>query len=86
MNAIITMEERVLDFSPPSFLWKAILRALVQESHLDFKSVETPGFNLGIYSFYDSGDSHALFDYKVLQAQLQSLAECSIIWIEREVV
>ena len=29
VNAIITVEERVPNFSSPSFLWKAILRALV---------------------------------------------------------
>jgi len=46
----------------------------------------TPGFDWGICSFYDSGDSYALFDCKVLQAQVQSLAEHGIIWIEREIV
>ena len=42
MNAIITMEERVPNFSSPSFLWKAMLRALVQESHLDLKRYRNP--------------------------------------------
>ena len=49
VNAIITVEERVLDFSSPSFPWKAMLRALVQESHLDLKGMGTLGFDWGIY-------------------------------------
>ena len=56
INAIITMEERVLDFSSPSFPWKAMLRAL-----------GTLGFDWGICSFYDSGDRYALFYSRVLQ-------------------
>ena len=66
VNAIITMEERVSDFSSSSFPWKAMLRALVQESHLDLKGVGTLGFDWGICSFCDSKDSHALFDCGVL--------------------
>ncbi|XP_030923138.1 uncharacterized protein LOC115950024 [Quercus lobata] len=38
VNSIIIVKERVLDFSSSSFLWKAMLRALVQESHLDLKA------------------------------------------------
>ncbi|KAK9997865.1 hypothetical protein SO802_017468 [Lithocarpus litseifolius] len=37
VNAIITVEERVLDFSSSSFPWKAMLRALVQENHLNLR-------------------------------------------------
>ena len=86
VNAIITVEERVLDFSSPSFQWKAMLQALVQESHLVLKSMGTPGFDWGICLFYDSEESHNLFDCKVLWAQVQSLAKRGIIWIEREIV
>ncbi|KAL0010912.1 hypothetical protein SO802_006020 [Lithocarpus litseifolius] len=39
VNAIIIVEERVPDFSLPSFPWKVMLRALVQKSHLDLKGV-----------------------------------------------
>ena len=56
-----------------------MLWALVQESHLDLKGMETPRFDWGIYSFCDSEDSHALFDYKVLRAQMQSLPKYGII-------
>ena len=63
-----------------------MLRALVQESHLDFKGMGTPGFDWRICSFCDGEDSYALFDCEVLRAQVRSLAECSIISIEREIV
>ena len=63
-----------------------MLQALVQESHLDLKSMGTPRFDWGIYSFCDSEDSHALFDCNVLRAQMQSLAKRGIIWIEREIM
>ena len=43
-----------------------MLRALVQESHLDLKDIGTPGCDWGICSFCDSEDRHALFDCKVL--------------------
>ena len=86
MNAIITVEERVPDFSLPLFPWKAMLRALVQESHLDLQGMGTLGFDWGIFSFCDSEDNHALFDCKMLQAQVQRIAKHSIIWIEREIV
>ncbi|KAK9997979.1 hypothetical protein SO802_017582 [Lithocarpus litseifolius] len=82
VNAIITMEKRTPDFSLPSFLWKAMLQALVQESHLDLKGMGTPGFDWGIYLSSDDEDSHTLFDCKVLQAQVQSLVEYGIIRIE----
>ena len=62
VNAIITVEEKVPDFSSSSFPWKAMLRALVQKSHLDLKGIGTLEFDLGICSFCDSEDSHALFD------------------------
>ena len=63
VNAIITVEERIRDFSLPSFRWKATLRALVQESHLDL--IGTLVFDWEACSFYDNKDSHALFDCKV---------------------
>ena len=66
VSAIITVEERVLDFSSPSFPWKAMLRALVQESHLDLMGIGTLGFDWKGCSFCDSEDRHALFDCKVL--------------------
>ena len=47
-----------------------MLQALVQESHLDLKGVGTPRFDWGICSFYDSEDSHVLFDYKMFRAQV----------------
>ena len=50
-------------YAPP---WKAMLRALVQESHLDLKGIETPGFVWVICLFCDSEDKHDLFDCKVL--------------------
>ncbi|KAK9984202.1 hypothetical protein SO802_033727 [Lithocarpus litseifolius] len=45
VNASITIEERVLNFSSLSFPWKAMLRALFQESHLYLKDMGTPGFD-----------------------------------------
>ena len=63
-----------------------MLWALVQKSHLDLKGMGTPGFDWWIYSFCDNEDSHALFDCKVLRAQVQSLAERNIIWVEREIM
>ncbi|KAL0015476.1 hypothetical protein SO802_002545 [Lithocarpus litseifolius] len=79
VNTIITVEERVPDFSSSLFPWKAMLPALVQESHLDLKGIRTPRFDWDNCSFCDSEDSHALFDCKVLRAQVQSLVECGII-------
>ena len=46
----------------------------------------TPRFDWGICSFCDNGDRYALFDCRVLRAQVQSLANYGIIWIEREIV
>ena len=80
------LEERVPDFSLPSFPWKTLFQALVQESHLDLEGIGTPEFDWGIYSFCDCRDKHALFDCKVLLAQIQSLADCGIIWLKREVI
>ncbi|KAL0004815.1 hypothetical protein SO802_012376 [Lithocarpus litseifolius] len=68
VNVIITVKERVPYFSLPSFPWKAMLRALVQESHVDLKGMGTPGIDWGICSFCDSEDSHTLFDCKMLRA------------------
>ncbi|KAL0007364.1 hypothetical protein SO802_008866 [Lithocarpus litseifolius] len=45
VNAIITVEERTLDFSSSSFPWKAMLQVLVQESLLDLKGKRTSGFD-----------------------------------------
>ena len=56
-----------------------MLRALVQESHLDLKDMRTLGFDWEICSFCDNGDKHTLFDYKVLRAQVQILADLGII-------
>ena len=86
VNAITTVEERTPNFSSLSFPWKAILQAFVQESHLDLRGMWTPGFDWVICSFCDSENSHALFDYKVLQKQVQSLAKRGIIWIEKEIM
>ena len=63
-----------------------MLRALIQESHLDLEGIETLGFDWGICLFYDSKDKHALFDCKVIRAQVQSLTNCGIISIQREIV
>ena len=60
--------------------------ALVQESHLDLKGIETSGFVWVICLFCDSEDMHDLFDCKVLRAQVQSLVDRVIIWIERDIV
>ena len=86
MNAIIIVEEKVSDFPPLFSPWKAMLRALVQESHLNLKGIGTPRFDWGTYSFCDNEDRHALFDCKVLRAQVQSLVKSSIIWVEREIM
>ena len=86
VNTIITVEERVPDFSSPLFPWKPLLQALFQESHLDLEGIGTMRFDWGIYSFCDSGDRYALFNCKLFQAQVQSLADRGIIWIKREVV
>ena len=85
VNAIITVGERVLDFCSPSFPWKSMLQTLVQKRHLDLKGMGTLGFDWGICLFYKSEDSYALFDCKVLRAQVQSLAERGIIWVESEI-
>jgi len=63
-----------------------MLQALVQESHLDLKGMGTLRFDWGICSFCDGEDNHTLFNYKVLRAQVYSLAEPGIIWVEREIV
>ena len=46
----------------------------------------TLGFDWGIYSFCDNEDYHVLFECKMLRAQVKSLVERGIIWIEREMV
>ena len=86
VNTISIVEERIPDFSSPSFPWKAMLWALAQESHIVLENIKTPGFDWESYSFYDSEDRHTLFDCGVLRAQVQSLANHGIIWIEREFV
>ena len=45
MNTISIVEERIPDFSSPSFPWKAMLRALAQESQLVLENIRAPGFN-----------------------------------------
>ena len=69
VNAIITVEERVPDFSSLSFPWKALLQSFFQESHLDLEGIGTPRFDWGICSFCNNGDKHALFNCRVLRAQ-----------------
>lgn len=39
VNVISIVEEKVLDFSSPSFPWKAMLRALAQESHIALENI-----------------------------------------------
>ena len=68
VNAIITVEERISNFFLPSFPWKAMLRALVQENHLDLKGIGALGFDWGICLFCDNEDSYALFDCEALRA------------------
>ena len=63
-----------------------MLWALAQENHIVLVNIGAPGFDWEDCSFYDSGDRHALFDCRVLRAQVQSLANRGIIWIEREVM
>ena len=65
VNAISIMEDRIPDFSSPSFPWKAMLRASAQESHIVLKHIETPSFDWGVFSFCESGDQHALCDCRV---------------------
>ena len=79
INAISIVEERILDFSSLSFPWKAMLWALAQESHIVLENIRALSFNWGAYSFCDNGDRHALFNCRVLQAQVQSLADRGII-------
>ena len=61
-----------------------MLWALALKSHIILENIKAPDFKWEVCSFYHSGDRHALFDYRVLQAQVQSLADCGIIWIERK--
>ena len=70
VNAICTMEERIPDFTSPSFPWKAMLRALAQESHIILENIGTLGFNSEVCSFYHNRNQHALFDWRVLMAQV----------------
>ena len=63
-----------------------MLQALARESHIVLKNIGAPGFDWEVCSFCDSGDKNTLIDYRVLRAQVQSLADHGIIWIEREVV
>ena len=86
VNAIIMVKERVPNFTSLPFPWKVMPRALVQESRIDLKGIGTPRFDWGICSFCDNEDRHALFDCKVLRAQVQSLTEHGIISMEREIV
>ena len=83
VNAISTVEERIPNFSFP---WKATLQALAYKSHIVLENIRAPRFDWEVYLFCDNGDQHALFDCRVLKAQVQSLANHGIIWIEKEVV
>ena len=47
-----------------------MLQALAQESHIVPEKIEASSFDWGVYSFCDSGDQHALFNCRVLQAQV----------------
>ena len=62
-----------------------MLWALAQESHTVLDNIGASGFNWEVCSFSHSRDRHALFNCRVLQAQVQSLADHGIIWIESEV-
>ena len=86
MNAISTMEDKILDFSSHPFPWKAMLRALAKERLIALENIGAPGFDWEVCSVCNSGNRHALFDCKMLRAQVQSLADCGIIWIERKVM
>ena len=55
------------------------------KSHFS-KDIGALGFNWETYSFCDCGDRHAQFDCRVLRAQVQSLVDHGIIWIETEAV
>ena len=55
VNAISIVEKRIPDFSSPSFLWKAMLRVLAQESHIVLENIGALSFDWGICSFCDSG-------------------------------
>ena len=79
MNAISTMEERIPDFSSLSLPWKAMLWAIARESHIVLENIGAPKYDWGVCSFCDSKDRHALFDYGVFRAQVQSLANHGFI-------
>jgi len=49
------------------------------------ENIRASGFDWEICSFCNSENRHALFDYRLLKAQVQDLANCGIIRIEREV-
>ena len=45
VNAISILEERIPDFTSPSFPWKAMLWALAQESHVVLENIGALGFD-----------------------------------------
>ena len=47
-----------------------MLRALAQESRIILENIGALGFNYKVCSFCDNGDQHALFDCRMLWAQL----------------
>ena len=57
-----------------------------QESHIALENIRALGFDWEICSFCNSENRHALFDYGLLKAQVQGLANRGIIKIEREVM
>ena len=49
VNAISIVEERIPNFSSISFLWKAMLWALAQESHIILENIGALGFDWEVY-------------------------------------
>ena len=56
-----------------------MLWALAQESHIVLENIGAPGFDWEVCLFCDSRDQYALFDCRVLRAQVQSLVDHGII-------
>ena len=86
VNAISIVEERIIDFSSPSFPWKDMLWVLAQKSHIALENIRALGFDWEVCSFCNSQNRHALFDCGLVRALVQGLADHGIIWIKREVV
>ena len=56
-----------------------MLQALASESHILLENIGALGFDWEICSFYDNGDRPALFDCRMLMAQVRILANHGII-------